>query len=88
VDIAMNPIPHVNGVTETVTRHRESPPDPYDMVRALDEALHGSTWARTYSPQLVWAELLAEVSALASLRRALDQLTMQHAPVIHGGGRR
>lgn len=45
--------------------HDPTAPDPQDMARELDIALHGETWARARSPKAVWQELLGEVMALS-----------------------
>lgn len=39
-------------------------PRAIDMVRDLDIALHGETWARPISPAQVWKQLLGEVRVL------------------------
>jgi hypothetical protein len=61
---------------------RDPPPDPYDMVRGLDVALHGSPWSRPYAPSIVWTELLAEVRALSGLRSELQHVVDVYAMVL------
>ena len=42
----------------------------YEMVAALDEALHGSVTARDMTPEMVWWMLLREVQVLVDYRNA------------------
>lgn len=46
-------------------------PRAIDLIVQLDEALHGSTWARPYSPQRVWESLLDEVRMLSRFEGAV-----------------
>ncbi len=39
-------------------------PTPQDLVAQLDYVLHGSTWAHTDPPYVVWGNLLHEVKRL------------------------
>lgn len=47
---------------------RHGDPDRQEMLRQLDVALHGETWARPTSPSVVWRDLLGEVVSLARRR--------------------
>lgn len=51
------------GTIGAVVVDREEP-RPIELVRQLDCALHGETWARPQSPAVTWASLLDEVRAL------------------------
>ena len=42
-------------------------PKAIDLVRELDIALHGETWARPQSPKEVWEGLLQEVKEIKYL---------------------
>jgi hypothetical protein len=61
-----------------MTVQNDTAPPAVDLVRALDEVLHGDTWARPYSPQEVWDQMLAEVRALVLLRSDVGQLLARH----------
>lgn len=54
------------GIRSRERRAERTPqaPQALDMVRQLDEALHGKAWARSSSPEQVWRELLGEVRML------------------------
>lgn len=53
-------------------------PRPDDLVRELDVALHGETWARPYSPSVVWLRLLEEVRELVIVKDDVRGIVERH----------